>query len=156
MPLGGSSLKRVVGIGSPHGHDRVGWLLIERLSKRSDVSATVVRLSTPLELLDHLEECEFLLVVDACQTGAVEGSVIRLDWPDRRIQTHQSLSSHGMGIGESLQLAKRLGRLPEQVVLLCLEVREGMSLKRGNEESIPGMDEFERRAVDELQSSQFE
>lgn len=147
---------QILGIGSPHGADRVGWLLAERLSQQADLSATVRKLSTPLELLDHLHECQFLIIVDACRTGAVEGSVIRLNWPDRRIRAHQTLSSHGLGVGESLLLAEQLGKLPERVVLLCLEVGDQSGAPTGSEESIRGLDELERRVLDELERSQFE
>lgn len=146
----------VLGIGSPYGADRIGWLLVDRLSQRTDLCATVAALSTPLELLDHLDGCQFLLIVDACRTGAAEGSVIRLSWPDRRIRAHQTLSSHGMGVGESLRLAEQLGKLPERVVLLCLEVGDQSGAPTGSAESTPGMDELEHRVLDELEKSQFE
>jgi len=149
-------LKQVLGMGSPHGADRAGWLLAERLLERTDLGATVRPLSTPLELLDHLDGCEFLLVVDACRTGADEGTVLRLSWPDSRIRAHQSLSSHGLGLGESLLLAEQLGKLPENVVLLCLEVADQTGAPTGSEEPIPGMDELERRVLEELVNPRFE
>lgn len=149
-------MKQVLGIGSPHGADRAGWLLAGRLSQHPDPGATVRALSTPLELLDHLDDCKFLLIVDACRTGSEAGTVIRLSWPDSRIHAHQSLSSHGLGLGESLLLAEQLGKLPEKVVLLCLEVGDQTGALTGSAERIPGMDELERRVLDELEKSRFE
>ena len=143
----------VLGVGSPHGVDQVGWMLVDQLLQMTSLNAAVGVLSTPLELLDHLDGCEFLLIIDACRTGVEEGTVIRLSWPDQRIQAHRSLSSHGMGLGESLLLAEQLGKLPERVVLLCLEVGQEITQATGSDEPMPNLDELQSRVLEELANS---
>lgn len=139
------------GIGSPHGADRVGWMITERLGKHDQCRAAVHILSTPVQLLDHLDGCDVAIIVDACQTNAPVGTIFRLTWPDSRIADHQSLSSHGIGLCEALKLAEQLGRLPKRVVLYGLEVATNQD--HSSDQSIIGIDELERRVLDELSTT---
>lgn len=145
-----SLLHRIIGIGSPHGADRVGWLVAERLAARSDLDASVCSVVNPLELLDHLDGCESLIVIDACITGSEAGSVIRLHWPDRRILSQRNLSSHGFGLGEALQLADQLGRMPKSFLLYCLEIEDFRIEECATDNPIPGIDELERQVLAEV------
>ena len=60
---------RVVGVGSPHGDDRVGWRLVEDLAESAGAGVEAVAVTQPLGLLDHLDGCSVLIVVDACRAG---------------------------------------------------------------------------------------
>lgn len=113
---------RIIGIGSPHGADQVGWIAAQRLIKLGVRNASVDLLRTPLELLDHLEGCQKLIILDACRSDDPNGTVQRLEWPDSRIIDEQSHSSHGWSVGQALLLAQKLGRLPESVILFGLVV----------------------------------
>jgi hydrogenase maturation protease len=79
--------------------------------------------SEAVRLLDHLEGCETLLVVDACRSGAPAGTIHRVAWPDPRLQELDNVSSHGLGVRRALELAAALGRLPPQVVLIGVEAQ---------------------------------
>src|SRR5688572_26163325 len=46
----------VVGIGSDHGDDRVGWLVADALQTRAPADVSVRHAKTPLDLLDWLDE----------------------------------------------------------------------------------------------------
>lgn len=144
---------RIVGIGSPHGADRAGWLVAERLRHRWTSGPMVQVLNTPLQLLDHLSECRSLLIIDACQAGLPAGSVIRLEWPDPRIREQGSLSSHGWGVGMVLELADRLGRLPDSVILFGLEVSTELTTaenERTLPDDFPGLANLEQAILSEL------
>lgn len=145
-----SLLHRIIGIGSPHGADRAGWLVAKRLAARSDLDASVCSVVNPLELMDHLDGCESLIVIDACITSSEVGSVIRLSWPDRRILSQRSLSSHGFGLGEAIQLADQLDRMPKSFVLYCLEIENSKIEERTTDAPIPGIDELERQVLSEV------
>ena len=147
---------RIIGIGSPHGSDEVGWLVAEQLSRRPELHSSVLSLVNPLEILDHLDDCDCLMIIDACITGAEVGSVTRLSWPDRRILTQQSLSSHGFGVGETLQLADRLEKLPKCVVLYCLEVSDINFQSPEIDKPIPGFGDLEQRVLEEVQQWRVE
>jgi hydrogenase maturation protease len=109
----------VVGLGSPHGDDQAAWRLVEMLE---DSDAIV--LSDPSHVLNHVEGCEKLIVVDACRSGSAPGTILRFSWPDPALRTFAGCSSHSLGVGAVLALAERLGRLPPTVVLYAVELAD--------------------------------
>ncbi|MCA9263019.1 MAG: hypothetical protein KDA60_04200 [Planctomycetales bacterium] len=96
----------------------------------------------PLEIIDYLTDCDRLFLFDACQTGAVAGTVFRWVWPSDRIRTHQSISSHGLGLADVLLLADQLGRLPPTVILYGLEVDMSEPQGSGPVDGTPGLDDL--------------
>jgi hydrogenase maturation protease len=114
----------VAGFGSPHGDDQAGWRLAAMLERRPDVHARVIAVHEATQLLDALEGCQRLIIVDACQSGGPVGSVTRLRWPDARIAEQHHHSSHSVGICGALQLASRLGRMPAQVDVFGIEIED--------------------------------
>jgi hydrogenase maturation protease len=118
----GSTL-RVVGVGSPHGDDRVGWWLADRLAGGSRAGVEVVRAATPLDLIDDLDGVGTLIVADAVRGGGgPRGSVVIRRWPDEAdLGAGRDGSTHGLGVVEALSLAVALGRLPGRVILFGIE-----------------------------------
>lgn len=111
----------VAGIGSPHGDDQVGWLVVESLAGLRLPGVVCARRADPLELLDDVGRCDLLLVVDAVQSGRVPGSLVLLAWPDASVELSRGRSTHGFGLGEVLTLAGSLGRRLPRVVLAGVE-----------------------------------
>jgi hydrogenase maturation protease len=113
---------RVLGLGSPHGDDQVAWQVIERLRHPPlpGVECAVVR--EPLGILNSLDHCHTLILVDACQSGAAPGTLWRTVWPDARLELRDRSSTHGLGLVHVLALAEKLGRLPARIVILGLEI----------------------------------
>ena len=133
---------RIVAIGSSHGDDQVAWQLLDRLQTR--LSAThAVAVSDASQLLDYVDDCDLLVIIDACVGAGAPGTITRLDWPDARIRQRHSLSTHGFGVADALQLAEQLGRLPKKVVLFGIERLQ----------SRPGdsLSDVVKRAMDELE-----
>jgi len=114
----------VAGFGSPHGDDQVGWRLAAMLERRPDVPARVIAVHEATQLLDAIQDCRWLIIVDACQSGSRVGSITRLRWPDARIAERHHHSSHSVGICGALQLALRLGRMPARVDVFGIEVED--------------------------------
>jgi hydrogenase maturation protease len=140
---------RVVGIGSPHGDDSIGWLLIDRLRSRLDVRAELFA-GTPNRLADWAQDCDRLIVVDAARVDLPEGNVLRFVWPDPRIFAGSLSSTHGLGVAESLQLADVLGRLPACVVVFVLSARRFEVGASPSETALAGLDALERSVLVEL------
>ncbi len=115
----------VIGIGNPdRGDDAAGVRVVERLRS---LAPPGVRLETVggdlLTLLDLWAGAESVVLVDAMVSGAEAGSVRRLDASDRglREQLGTFVSSHAFGLGDAIELARNLGRLPERLVVYGVE-----------------------------------
>lgn len=111
----------VVGIGSPHGDDQAGWLLIERLAKEVD-QAYLRKASVPHNLIDWTDGCDALHIVDACDSGRhvmrIELSdETHLDQIDKLMHGH---SSHHFGISQVIELGRLLEKLPRRIVVWAI------------------------------------
>lgn len=114
----------LVGVGSPHADDQAGWLLIERLSDCSANGIQLRKAKVPHEILDWIDGCEELHIIDACERNACKPgeTVFRLDCSqsedgsalDSRMRSH---SSHQLGLGSVIQLGRLLGSLPRRVTV---------------------------------------
>lgn len=87
----------------------------------------------PTRLIDAFGDADVAFVVDAVSTGAPAGTVHRFDAGEAPVPSRELRSStHALGIGEALELARALGRLPRHTVVFGVEgrdfvAREGMS-----------------------------
>jgi Ni,Fe-hydrogenase maturation factor len=121
--VAGSRRILVAGIGSPHGDDRAGWDVADRMashvavggggrmgSPRLDAvaAARVVRLSVPHDLFDHLESVDVLHLIDAGVGVGVETPFARYDVafssdPARRVLLRSCRDGETMRSGVSLR-----------------------------------------------------
>lgn len=114
----------VLGLGSPHGDDQVGWVLVDRL--QSIVSAQVVceKLSTPTHgLINLLPQYDRVIVIDACDMDKPVGeSVFYEDGAGfLNIQSRQ-ISSHTLGLPDSWQLLQKLDMPLPEISLLLIQI----------------------------------
>ena len=112
----------VVGIGSPHGNDSAGWRVAESLEGLLPESVRVVASVEPTRVLSLLSEYDRVWIVDACRSEQQAGEITRFAWPDERIDRKWSLSGHGVGLAEALDLAETLGSLPSKTVLYTINI----------------------------------
>jgi len=111
-----------VGIGSPHGDDQIGWVVVRELAAAmpGDVDSKTAR--QPAELLDWLHNVEHLVVCDACQSGSAAGKLCRWTWPTDSLATHERSGSHDLTLPFVLTLAERLKKLPTRVTVWGIEL----------------------------------
>jgi hydrogenase maturation protease len=87
----------------------------------------------PTRLIDSFGGADIAFVVDAVSTTAPAGTVHRWDASEAPVPSRELRSStHALGIGEALELARALGRLPSRTVVFGVEgtdfvAREGMT-----------------------------
>lgn len=84
-----------------------------------------------LDLLPMLEGVAKLLLVDAVETGAAAGTVVRLCGEEIPLTMKTKLSPHQAGLQDLLLLAELQGHLPGEMVLLGAspgEIGLGMEL----------------------------
>lgn len=114
----------IVGLGSSHGDDRVGWIVAQRLADSLNGDAQVRAAATPVALLDWLAPQQRLIVCDACRGTGAPGSVTRWQWPTDALPTLRSSSSHHLGLPDVLELASHLDRLPLEVIIYGIEAAD--------------------------------
>jgi hydrogenase maturation protease len=131
--VSGKEWSLFVGIGSPHGDDRVGWEIVERLTRSAKLSREFGfrRARVPTDLLDWLDGVARLHLCDACQTSNPPGTLHCWKWEGSTLIGSQrppvfcrrlrSAGSHAWGLFDVLSLAERLKRLPEQVTIWGVE-----------------------------------
>jgi hydrogenase maturation protease len=117
----------LIGVGNAfRGDDAVGLAVADRL--RGCVPAGVEVVSCELEpsrLIDAWEGAASAVVVDAVASGGEAGAVSRFDASDAAVPARAFRSStHAFGVGEAIELARALGRLPRRVVVYGIEGSE--------------------------------
>lgn len=122
-----SGCRVVVGVGNNfRGDDGVGLVVAERLRSRVGDDIAIVECERePTRLLDTWSGATAIVVVDAVDSGEAPGTLHRFD------ATHSPLpvrvlrsSTHAFGVGETIELARALGDLPDTVIVHGVEGRQ--------------------------------
>ncbi|GAA2473281.1 hydrogenase maturation protease [Streptomyces longisporus] len=122
----------VIGVGNEFRRDDgVGWAVLARLRERAaqrplppgTVLATCD--GEPGRLIGLWEGADLAVVVDAAHAHpGVPGRVHRLELAGGLLAQPQTTSSHGLGLGEAVELARALGVLPAHLVVYAVEGAE--------------------------------
>ncbi len=111
----------VLGIGNlVMSDDGIGVRVVQLLAERYRFPAQVTILdggTLGLDLLPKLEGVERLLVVDAVDTGAPPGTVVRLAGDEVPVALEAKVSPHQMGLKDLLAVAMLQGFAPREMVL---------------------------------------
>jgi hydrogenase maturation protease len=151
---GRSTSAVVIGVGSDHGDDQLGWQAVRLLRRHARFTQKAVEVQDTTRLIDHLAGCDHLVVVDACWGGAAPGTISRLPWPNPGIELQQGNSTHGVGVADALRLAEQLGVLPRRVVVFGVEgadYQPAGDMSPAVREVLP---ELVERVVEELESKE--
>jgi len=117
----------VIGVGNEFRHDDgVGWAVLARLEEyvRSLPPGTVLETcdGDPGRLIGVWEDAELAVVLDAAYAEPPHpGRVHRLVLETTRWGQTGTTSSHGLGLGEAIELSAVLGRLPGRLVVYAVE-----------------------------------
>jgi hydrogenase maturation protease len=115
----------IVGCGNPAaGDDGAGLEIVRRLSELGGCGCDLRAETAPgIELLDVLSLANVVLFVDAVTSGGVPGTLYLTSLPSNELKPRAlgSLSSHGWGVLETLELASALGRTIPRLFLLGIE-----------------------------------
>ncbi len=131
----------VIGIGSPHGDDRVGWDVIDRLAPLAPKWNVLRKATVPNDILDWLEDDQTTHIIDAsCDDlpGLRRFDITRNDAGQLLASFSDTLgsknasftfsalrsnSTHQLDLFSILELVVVLGRLPRQLVLWTISVK---------------------------------
>ena len=107
----------VIGLGNAFRGDDAAGLAVARAL--GDDPRVIVHEGEPIDLLDRWEGAGEVVVVDAARSGAAPGTVHRLDGLAAPVAAGGS--THAFGLGETLALARALGRAPARVTVIGIE-----------------------------------
>lgn len=115
----------VIGIGNPYRHDDAAGLEVARLVEASAVPgvSVVEHDGEPAGLLDLWADADIAYLVDALRADGPAGTVHTFELvangvlPDRRGRD----STHALALGDAIDLARVLDRLPDHLVVLGIE-----------------------------------
>lgn len=115
----------IVGCGNPDaGDDSVGLEIVRRLGELGDCGCELRAEPGPgVDLLDLFTLAEVIVIVDAVSGGGDPGTLYLTSLPSKELESRAvgSISSHGWGLSEALQLAHALGRTTPRLFLLGIE-----------------------------------
>jgi hydrogenase maturation protease len=134
----------VIGIGNSYrGDDAAGREVARRVQELASEELEVVICGLePTRLIDAWEGADAALVIDAVSSDAEPGTVHRFDATADPLPSREFRSStHALGIGETIELARAIGRLPSRVVVFGIE---GEAFGSGTELSGPAQQGVER------------
>jgi len=117
---------RVAGCGNPFAaDDGAGLEVVRRLRARGELECDLREMpQAGVELMEVLEGARTVIFIDAVSSGAPPGTIHLVSLPSPAIEPRAlgSLSSHGWGLAESLQLRAALGRPLPRLFLVGIEI----------------------------------
>ena len=117
-------LALVTGIGNPdRGDDGFGPAVAQRLRGRVPSTVRILaRNGDALALIEYWNGILSVIVIDAMAAISQPGRIHRLDLSSRPLPIDLApRSSHAFGVAETVELARRLGRLPPHIVAYLVE-----------------------------------
>jgi hydrogenase maturation protease len=121
-PAEGHSRARtmVICLGNEHrGDDALGPRVALRLGERVGGAPVVAHRGNELDLLDLWDGCKNVVLVDALAVAGEAGTVVRFDLARRSVPVDLgAASTHALGPGGVIEVARALGRLPARVELV--------------------------------------
>jgi hydrogenase maturation protease len=120
----GRTKLKVIGIGNAwRSDDSVGLVVARRLREGLPESIEVLeREGEPTALIETWTDAGALWLVDAVASGAEPGTVHRVDASREDLSGRfDGGSTHHVGLGETIAMARALGRLPDRVVVFGIE-----------------------------------
>ena len=125
MDIQHESKTLVLGIGNlVMSDDGVGVKVVQRIQREFRFPEYVEIIdggTLGLDLLHMLEQIENLIVIDAVETGREPGTCIRLAGEELPIALETKVSPHQMGLKDLLAVARLMGHLPHEMVLIGVQ-----------------------------------
>lgn len=120
----GTGRPKVIGVGNAwRGDDAAGLAAAGRLREEIGDDVEVAELEGELSsLIDAWEESDHVIVIDAVSSGAVPGTVHRIDARAARLPPPLARhSTHAVGLATAIELGRALDRLPRRLVVFGIE-----------------------------------
>ena len=112
----------VIGVGNALRGDDAAGLVVARRARERGLEA-IEQEGEPVGLIEAFAGHETVVVVDAVRSGAPPGTVHRCDVSAAPLPAPfaAAASTHALGLGEAIELARALDRLPSRIVVFGVE-----------------------------------
>jgi len=108
----------VIGLGNPfRGDDAAGLEVAGRVRS----SPAIQNMTGSYELIDLWSGSDEVIIVDATHSNSPAGTIHRFDPRRRPLPAGTFASTHAIGVAETIELARRLDRLPDQLSVYGIE-----------------------------------
>jgi len=114
----------LIGLGNELRGDDAAGLLVARAARERKLSGVEVLAAgaEPIDLLDVWDGAAAAVVADAIVSGAEPGTIHRFDAVAGPLPSpFAAPSTHALGLAETVELGRALGRLPGRLVVFGLE-----------------------------------
>ena len=115
----------LIGLGNPQrGDDGVGVAVVRCVAERAAGALSVEESDDPASLIDTWSGVERVVVVDAMKSDRPAGTVLTLDVTERPLPSDgwATGGTHALGLAAAVELSRALGRLPQRLVVIGVEV----------------------------------
>lgn len=116
----------LVGFGSPHGDDQIGWLVCEKLAEQTkDIDSLCCFQSrgSGIDWIGALSNVTRVIFVDGVKSGVELGTIFTFDDFDKYKSIRASItSSHRVSLLESIELAKALNIFNVSYTIYAIEI----------------------------------
>ena len=118
----------VIGVGNrDRGDDGVGPHVCDLLRARFDGRLrSVVCEGSIIDLALHWGPGDRVVVVDAMPPGSRPGRIVTIDVTDDAVLPPAAVSTHDVDVSVAIELARALGRMPSQLVVIGIEAEQTM------------------------------
>ncbi len=114
---------KVLGLGNPTRGDDAAGARVVRLLQGLGIEARVLQ-REPLELLEVWRPEDDVVVIDTVLSGAPCGTIQTWNRASLALPGPASASTHSLGLAETIELARALGRLPKRLTVFGIEGRQ--------------------------------
>ena len=115
---------KVIGVGNRwRGDDAAGLATAGRVREEAGEDVEVAELEGELSsLIDSWRDSDHVIVIDAVSSGALPGTVHRIDARSARLPPGLAPhSTHAVGLAAAIELGRALNRLPPRLVVFGIE-----------------------------------
>lgn len=126
------STSTVIGLGSSHGDDRLGWAVLEALEIKLGSQSNIGYIycdRTVFDWLAYTHGVDQVFFIDAVMSDDKPGRVHQIDLHEIPADRYKGLSTHGFSLFDAIEMAKSLDSLPTISILYGIELEQCQPLE---------------------------
>lgn len=134
----------IAGLGSPHGDDQAGWLVVERLHQLGVSHRDARIVYSPSDLCHIGSATRPLVVCDAGANGLSGGTVEFCEWPAQSLPFSRG-GTHDVSLEEALSLGLQLEAVPSIVAIWIINGHDFHPLSKPSADVVTAAEQLAER-----------